>query len=102
MSDLEKRLRASVRLDAVNGDSRERAICGRQMLEAANYIQQLEAERTARLAAPEPATVAVDAGALDELREAMGNLREPMSRPEYAVARARIVEAAWCLLEGGE
>ena len=72
----------------------------------AEYIAALRvaADNARRLLAGvgEPATVAVDAGALGELREAMEKLRSPMSRPEYAVARARIVEAAWRLLEGGE
>ena len=48
------------------------------------------------------ARVAVDAGALEALRSAMSKLRAPMSRTEYAVARAGIIEAAYCLLEGGE
>ena len=51
-------------------------------------------------AAPEPATVAVDAGALDALRSAMSKLRAPMSRTEYAAARAGIIEAAYRLLAG--
>ncbi|HUW97371.1 MAG TPA: hypothetical protein VMV40_00820, partial [Acidiferrobacter sp.] len=42
MSDLVKRLRASVKMDAHNGDAVERSICGKQMLEAANRIEGLE------------------------------------------------------------
>lgn len=45
MSDIAKRLRASVRVDAVNGDDMERSVCARQMTEAAIYIEQLERER---------------------------------------------------------
>jgi len=41
--NLSKRLRASVMMDAHNGDSRERAICGAQMMEAAIEIDQLKA-----------------------------------------------------------
>lgn len=103
MSDLEKRLRASVRFDAINGDSRERAICGRQMLEAANYIQQLEAERMARLSAPELATVAVDAGALDQLRvtvEAYDNAWDDDMPQLQKIAALHMVEAARSLLAG--
>jgi len=44
MSDLVKRLRASVKMDAHNGDAVERSICGKQMLEAANRIEGLERE----------------------------------------------------------
>jgi len=44
MSDLTKRLRASVKMDAHNGDAVERSICGKQMLEAANRIEGLERE----------------------------------------------------------
>ena len=42
MSDIAKRLRASVRMDAINGDGAERSVCGRQMLEAAAEIDRLE------------------------------------------------------------
>jgi hypothetical protein len=52
--------------------------------------------------APEPATVAVNREALEALRSAMSKLRAPMSRTEYAVARAGIIEAACRLLAGGE
>lgn len=41
---IEKRLRASVIIDAVNGDASERRICARQMLEAANEIARLRAD----------------------------------------------------------
>jgi len=44
VSDLVKRLRASVKMDAHNGDAVERSICGKQMLEAANRIEGLERE----------------------------------------------------------
>lgn len=56
-------------------------------------------------AAPEPATVAVDAGALAELREAMTKFRmlpeSAVSRPAGSVARERVMEAARRLLKGG-
>lgn len=58
--------------------------------------------RDAEQAAPEPATAAVDAGALEALRSAMSKLRAPMSREEYAAARASIIEAAYSLLARGE
>lgn len=41
-SDLPKRLRASVRLNAINGDAFERGVCATQMTEAAELIEQLE------------------------------------------------------------
>ena len=50
MSDIVKRLRASVACNAVNGDAMERAVCGRQMFEASQHIVTLEAEN-ARLRA---------------------------------------------------
>lgn len=53
-------------------------------------------------AAPDPATVEVDAGALVELRSAMSKLQSPMSRTEYGAARASIIEAAYRLLARGE
>ena len=58
--------------------------------------------KAASKAASESATVAVDAGALEALRSAMSKLRAPMSRTEYAVARAGIIEAAYRLLARGE
>lgn len=45
MSDIKHRLRASVRMDAVHGDTHERSVCARQMVEAANEIERLTAER---------------------------------------------------------
>lgn len=47
MIGISKRLRASVRMDAINGDSFERSICAKQMTEAANAIDSLERERDA-------------------------------------------------------
>jgi hypothetical protein len=35
-----KRLRASVRMDAINGDATERSVCGRQMMEAADALDR--------------------------------------------------------------
>ena len=53
--------------------------------------------------APEaPATVAVNAVALEALRSAMSKLRAPMPRTAYGAARACIIEAARRLLAGGE
>ena len=49
MSDLPRRLRASLKFDAINGDRSERKVCGLQMAEAARTIEDLEA----RLAAAE-------------------------------------------------
>lgn len=43
MSNIEKQLRASVAFDAINGDTFERSVCGKQMLEAATEIQRFEA-----------------------------------------------------------
>lgn len=45
MSDLVKRLRASVRMDAINGDAMERGVCGKQMLEAADRIAEQDSQR---------------------------------------------------------
>lgn len=42
MSDLVKQLRASVGIDAINGDSFERGVCGKQMYQAADLIEQLQ------------------------------------------------------------
>jgi hypothetical protein len=39
--DLSKRLRASVSMDAINGDTHERAVCAKQMREAADEIERL-------------------------------------------------------------
>ena len=41
MSDIAKRLLASLKFDAINGDATERAICSRQMREAAAEIVTL-------------------------------------------------------------
>ena len=53
----------------------------------------------------EPATVAVDAGALAELRESMAKFRalpeSAVFRPAGGVARERVMEAARRLLVGG-
>lgn len=68
-------------------------------------IELLTLVSDAEQAAPAPATVAVDAGALAELREAMAQFRAlPESavwRPAGAVARERVMEAARRLLAGG-
>lgn len=56
MSDLDKRLRASVRMGAIHGSADERAVCERQMLEAADALAARErelAEARADLAAVE-------------------------------------------------
>lgn len=42
MSSIQKRLRASVSHGAHQGDSFERSVCGKQMIEAANRIGQYE------------------------------------------------------------
>jgi hypothetical protein len=42
MGLLSGRLRASVKFDAHNGDSEERGICAKQMLEAADELDRLE------------------------------------------------------------
>lgn len=41
MSDIEERLRASVRLRAYDGDAMERGVCAAQMREAADEIERL-------------------------------------------------------------
>ena len=41
MGDIVKRLRVSVDIDAVNGDSFERHVCEKQMSEAAKEIESL-------------------------------------------------------------
>lgn len=41
MGNIADRLRASVRMDAVNGDKFERSVCARQMIEAADTIDML-------------------------------------------------------------
>lgn len=51
MVGISKRLRASVRMDAINGDSFERSVCAKQMTEAADLIESLERERDALLQA---------------------------------------------------
>lgn len=43
-SSIQKRLRASINIDAINGNREERAICQSQMYEAANTIESLQAE----------------------------------------------------------
>lgn len=45
--DIAKRLRASVSIDAINGDRFERSVCGKQMIQAANAIDALH--RAAKL-----------------------------------------------------
>lgn len=42
MSDIAKRLRASVNMDALNGEAFERNICRQQMLEAARALELSE------------------------------------------------------------
>jgi hypothetical protein len=48
MSTIERRLRASVGMDAINGDSFERSVCGKQMIEAATEIERLKAAIASR------------------------------------------------------
>ena len=99
------RLGQDVQNAAITGVVPENHAIGAQLGLVANMRAKLaELERQAAIAHRDIDTTkaAVDAGALGELREAMEKLRAPMSRPGYAVAMARIVEAAWRLLEGGE
>jgi len=42
MIDLPKRLRASLRCDAINGDSFERSVCAKQMREAADSLERAD------------------------------------------------------------
>ena len=42
MIDLPKRLRASLRCDAINGDSFERSVCAKQMREAADTLDRAD------------------------------------------------------------
>lgn len=54
MSDIQKRLRASLGFDAINGSEEERAVCAKQMSDAATHIDTLESDLarvTAELAA---------------------------------------------------
>ena len=44
VSELSRQLRASIRFDAINGTATERAICGSQMIRAADRLDHLEAE----------------------------------------------------------
>lgn len=44
MTDIVKRLRASIQVGAYHGSPYERGICGRQMTEAADEIERLRAE----------------------------------------------------------
>lgn len=55
MSNIEKRLRASVKIDAINGNRFDREICSKQMLEAAQEIERLRAAlvKLTRLDPPE-------------------------------------------------
>jgi hypothetical protein len=48
MSTIERRLRASVGMDAINGDSFERSVCGKQMIEAATEIERLKTALSSR------------------------------------------------------
>ena len=43
MIGLPKRLRASLRCDAINGDSFERSVCAKQMREAADSLERADA-----------------------------------------------------------
>ena len=65
MSDLVKRLRASVKMGAHNGDVMERNICGKQMLEAADRLNALEREN-ADLNAELTETIAAVSDLMDE------------------------------------
>lgn len=44
MSDILKRMRATIGMDAINGDAFERSVVGKQFEEAANRIAELETE----------------------------------------------------------
>ena len=46
MKTIADKLRASIKYDAINGDTFERSICGRQMLEAAEKIEKLIKENS--------------------------------------------------------
>jgi hypothetical protein len=56
VNSIQKRLRASINIDAINGSRDERAVCQSQMYEAANQIDALEA----RIATLEAAQTEID------------------------------------------
>lgn len=63
-SDLAKRLMASVRYDAINGDAMERGVCKSQMREASNELARLAVENAKLKACVEAAdqmrSIAID------------------------------------------
>lgn len=92
MTDITTKLRASLRCDAINGDSFERSVCGRQMREAADEIDRLRAEvarlrEALDLSALEYADLAVRARSLEEHLHALVEVSDDLT---IAQARAAL------------
>lgn len=83
MGDIAKRLRASVRMGAHNGDAMERGVCGRQMTEAADTIERQERE-------------------IERLREALGSIASTNASKHGNVGMmlSRAVEIAVRAIDG--
>ena len=95
MSNLPKRLRASVNCGAMNGSVFERAIVSVQMSEAAEYIEQLEA-KASRVDAMQKQFERIDA-ALDAFRDLASEAMAQVVDREHAITdlskRAQAAEA---------
>jgi ParB-like chromosome segregation protein Spo0J len=96
MSKIRQQLIASVAYDAINGDATERGICGRQMMEAASYIKELEAahnadmdEKDRRIAELEALVADYREDLIDALQDVINYAPACTSSIEYAEKRLK-------------
>ena len=93
MTDISKRLRASVRMNAHNGDAMERDICAKQMLEAAREIELLERERQGSIAITVPERLHGEA--LETLRSTMQGATVSVAEIVRRLDEAKADAARW-------
>lgn len=88
MSDIVDRLRASVRMGAVNGDDNERAVCESQMMEAAYEIERLWAKLEQTVENLED-RIQSQAAEIERLRDENDRLRDEIYRIDALLVDAQ-------------
>jgi hypothetical protein len=94
MNNIAKRLTASYRLRAFNGDAHERAVCGSQMLEAARYIEHLEQQLQDALAALQDMAVIIDESLPTTAADELWQLWHQSSQAHILEKHSTILETA--------
>ena len=90
MSDLVRRLNATLRTDAINGDSFERSVVESQVAEAVRYIEELERQVARQAISTEEGGGSSDS-AVEKIRQASDDLlNDEMSDLDHGHMRSRL------------